>query len=278
MKKVIRNNIIGFIIGIVVFGSISVYATTQLSSNDVEYKDCKSTTQALNELYQRQAALPKAYSVGQTITVANEQYYVIDDSPRGQDYVTALKANPLTATEINNYGAGHVNMYNTNTGDSTYHTASDWNDTNHTGGMAYYSSINCGYGTDSNHTESGCTTSYNSSEVKHVVDAWAQAKFTNGELKTVDGYGARLITKDELIDNLGYGYSDTATTNIFINENVPDWVSSSTSDLGYWTMTQFLDSASQMWSVMDINITYMVSYDSSGAVRPVINIYKSKIQ
>ena len=69
--------------------------------------------------------------------------------------------------------------------------------------MAYYSSSTCGYSTPGDYESydgSGCTTSYASSEVKYVIDGWAASKFTNGEIKTVDGYGSRLITKEEYDD------------------------------------------------------------------------------
>ena len=113
MKKIVKNNFIGFVIGALVFGVIGICAASQLTSDQVEYKSGKSTTQAINELYQRQSRLPKAYSVGQEITVAGEKYYVIADSPRNQDYVTLLKSDALTYSEItaNNYGQGYINKY-----------------------------------------------------------------------------------------------------------------------------------------------------------------------
>ena len=59
--------------------------------------------------------------------------------------------------------------------------------------MAYYSSETCGY--DVGNT--GCTNSYNASDIKYVVDTW---KITKAPVASE----ARLITYDELIDNLGY--------------------------------------------------------------------------
>ena len=222
------------------------------------------------------------YSVGDTITLAGEQYYVIADSDSTKDYVTVLKANPLTATEINTYGVGHVNMYNATLGDSTYHTAYDWNDANHTGGMAYYSSPTCGYN-GSSWIYDGCTNDYATSEVKYVIDAWSQAKFTNGELKTVDGYGARLITFDEA-HSFGYGDEPQSPCGpscgvIYYpkTDAVPSWIYNS--KYWYWTMSPYNNSALYVWYV---NIAGSLGndlsvFDGSDAVRPVLNIYKSKI-
>ena len=206
-----------------------------------------------------------SYSIGQEIIVANEQYYVIADSPSSQDYVIVLKANPLTVDKINTYGAGHVNMYNTDSSDATYHTAYDNNDTNHTGGMAYYSSADCGYGTDSNHTDSGCTNDYATSEVNNVIDAWVQAKFTNGELKTVDRYGtykARLITITE--------YKSIPSTESWRNNG----------NYNYWTMSPFISGGSSMWIIdRSSGVSGVGSVrEESVAVRPVINVYKRAIQ
>lgn len=209
------------------------------------------------------------YSIGNTITLENETYYVIANSGATQNYVTALKATPLTVTEINNYGAGHINRYTNHSQNTTY----EYNDSNNTGGLAYYSSSTCGT-VNGSWISTGCTTSYASSEVKYVVDAWAADKFTNGELKTVDGYRSRLITFDELIDDLGYGYSNTATKVILTNQNVPSWVN----NYLYWTMSQCEDSGVNMWVIDDASsLNGNNVYRFSGAVRPVINIYKSKI-
>ena len=44
------------------------------------------------------------YHIGDEIKVNNIDFYVIADSPASQDYVVALKAEPLTVEEVNTYG------------------------------------------------------------------------------------------------------------------------------------------------------------------------------
>lgn len=50
MKKIIKNNILGFIIGAVLFSGITVYATKYLAG-DITYKDT-NVEEALNDLYE----------------------------------------------------------------------------------------------------------------------------------------------------------------------------------------------------------------------------------
>ena len=84
-----------------------------------------------------------------------------------------------------------VNMYATPTA-SYYRNAFN---NNGYGGMQYYSSETCGdtgipayNGSTWVHT--GCTNDYSKSEIKYVVDEWANANILNGLFE------ARLITSD----------------------------------------------------------------------------------
>ena len=226
-----------------------------------------------------------AYAVGDRIQVAGDTtgdyYRVLVDSPKDDDYVVALKENPLTVDEVNTYGGvgtdnNHVNMYVTNdTNASYYHQAYDQNGY---GGMAYYGSANCGYGTDSNQTDLGCTTSYDASEIKYVVDGWSQARFTQNQLKTVNNYIARLATKEEL-QPIGWSSCSANASSCNNESTTPTWLYAPNYEYWYWTMSQWYDSGSLVWYV-DINgdlNRHRVSLNY-GVVRPVINLYKSKIK
>ena len=214
------------------------------------------------------------YSIGETITLAGEQYYVIQNSDSTKDYVTVLKASPLTYAEMieNNYGQGYINRY-------TYDSVGQVCNYNGYGGLAYYSSPTCGYATPGgSYSDSGCSsegaTNYDSSDIKHVIDDWATSKFTNGELKTVDGYGARLVTKEEL-HPIGWP-SCSSSTYCPKETNAPSWLYNS--KYWYWTMSRWNNSASNVWFVSnDGFLDYGSVNNNYGAVRPVLNIYKSKI-
>ena len=160
-------------------------------------------------------------------------------------------------------------MYNNSTGSSAYRTAYD---NNGYGGMAYYTSVDCGYGDDSNHTSEGCTSDYAQSEVKYVVDAWKAEKAPAAT-------EARLISYEDLLNDLGYENSVTCTGGCYYSgslENVPNWVYNS--NYWYWTMSPNNDSASYVWNVGGGGS--LSNYNVDGldiVVRPVITISKSSI-
>ena len=136
--------------------------------------------------------------------------------------------------------------------------------------MAYYTSETCGY-INNNWVYDGCTTDYAQSEVKYAVDAWKTAQAPAAT-------SARLITYDELLDNLGYENSVTCTGGCYYSgslANVPSWVYG---NYWYWTTSQNGDQASGVWSVYNggsLDNGYVNQYD--GAVRPVIILSKTNI-
>lgn len=209
-----------------------------------------------------------SYKIGDVITYSDMKFYVIANSDSNQDYVTLLKKTPLTDDEVNKYGVGHVNMHITSDTSSSYYQQAYW--IHGYGGMAYYSSLTCGY----NGLSSGCTNDYAKSEIKYVVDAWAADKFKSSDLSVdATGYSARLITYDELL-TLGYNANKTSAgpgTDLLVTDDVPSWVYNS--DYSYWTMSPYNDSTFYVWDVYgtlrDIDIT---SYNS--VVRPVISLKK----
>ena len=212
------------------------------------------------------------YDIGQEVAILNEKYNVIGV---GDDYVTLLKQVPLTYEEMtqNNYGQGYINRY-------TYGSVGQVYNNKGYGALAYYSSPTCGYATpggllDVSGCESEGATNYNNSDIKHVIDDWAVSKFTNGELKTVDGYGTRLATKEEL-QPIGWPSCSSTATYCSKETDTPNWLYNR--NYWYWTMSQANNSASGLWDVGydgDLNVSSVLG--TSGSVRPVLNIYKSKI-
>ena len=186
-----------------------------------------------------------AYNIGDTITYKGINFYVIAPSDTKQDYVTLLKAEPLTSQETTTYGST-----------STYVTSNGY-------GGAYYDN------TDPK------STNYDDSDIKKVVDAWKEAKLTQDDLKEVDGYTTRLLMYDELFDNLGYEIQTCGTDECKkYTENTPSWVYNS--NYWYWTMSPYNDSASYVWYVNNNGYLNGLVY-GDGVVRPVINLLKSAI-
>ena len=204
----------------------------------------------------------QSYSIGDMITYNDIIFYVIEDSNSMKDYVTLLKAEPLTKTEVDLYGGvgtenNHVNRY------TSYSIGS----VNQAGGMSYYSTETCGYINGSSYY-SGCTTDYNKSDIKYVVDAWAIDTISQSYL--VD---ARLLKIEDFRNNLGYADSN------YINENVPSWV-----NIGkyYWTMSQFGNNRMQVWCMFPDNGGTLCNGTIAGneyiVVRPVLELRKSALE
>ena len=122
-------------------------------------------------------------------------------------------------------------------------------------GMQYHSSSNA----------------YDGSYIKTTVDAWKAAKAPAAT-------EARLITFEELTENLGYEYQLIDTSEGYAKtDDTPSWVYNS--NYWYWTMSPYSDSASDVWrvgcdSLADNRVDY---YGGGGVVRPVIVLSKSEL-
>ena len=261
-------------------GSVVVCSTTKLNSDSSIYlTGCKVNNRDVNYAYGiDKSPSYTTYSVGDIVNYNDIDFYVIKDSGVNDNTVTLLKAEPLTVAEVNTYGGvgtddNHVNKYPypEDAGNIAV-------DINGYGGMAYYSSETCGY---INHdvVSYGCTTDYASSDIKYVVDAWANDNFSINDLKN-----KRLITKDEYLNYCieeEYQSSPSNTSIRYIPQY--DWLKADGGD--YYTMSSYddaVDGVSIIISNGDIGLTCIhqhpaVSSGGKGLVRPVVEIYKSAL-
>ena len=209
----------------------------------------------------------KVYNVGDDITYKGMKFYVVSASGAKESSVTALKETPLTVDEVTTYGAGHINRYTTSSQGVAYNS-------NGYGGMTYYSSDTCKSG-----TETGCTSDYDDSDIKYAVDAWANDKLTDTDLKADKlGYKARLLTYEELTTTLGYTPAAKDVTGMNLNsESTPSWVYNS--NYFYWTMSPYQDEALRVWRISsygDVNAGGV--WDClRNVVRPVVTLSKSAL-
>ena len=138
------------------------------------------------------------------------------------------------------------------------------------GSMAYYTSETCGYANDK-WVYDGCTTDYELSEVKYVVDAW---KISQAPAASE----SRLISINE-VASLGYEYRQTCAAcaaRWYKTEEVPTWLYNR--NYNYWTMSSDNDSPSATWRVNADDLNYYNIYNNYGVVRPVIVLPKSALQ
>ena len=160
--------------------------------------------------------------------------------------------------------------------------------------MSYYWDDNChpaayGYSTSSD-SSANCanTNSYATSKVKEMLEGTYINTLGSNKLKEVDGYKIRLITLEELQQNLGISTTMVATWYDVDAINTPTWVYQNFGDQSnnvytYWTMTSSPDSSFRLWCVIldghgsSGNVIGSSVYNNYG-VRPVINLLKSAIE
>ena len=223
-------------------GNQVVCSTTKINSDSSVYlAGCTVNGRSVEGYtYGKEEAAPTytAYSVGDEVSYNNINYYVIKDSSTSEETVTLLKAEPLSYSEVQTYSQG--------TGVQTY-------DMGGYGGMQYHSS----------------SSDYSTSYVKTTVDAWKQAQAPAAS-------EARLITIDDLKDNLGYVLDTSATSEAYIpSSSTPSWVYNSNYD--YWAMSQYQDSTSDVWDVYNDGTLFNIDVDHGYLVRPVITLSKSSL-
>ena len=191
--------------------------TSQPQNNDNDI-----TVQLDYQQHLGQVSAYEAYSVGDTIEFAGSNWYVIKDSTAEEDYVTLMKETVLTNAELGEYA--YANGYDT----MSYY----WNDSCHP--AAY------GYSTNANNCDN--TNSYETSKVKEMLETRYLPTIGESNLKEIDGYKIRLITTNELNENLGWVNLQITAKTDNENANVPIWVYQHLGDQsghvsGCWTMT-----------------------------------------
>ena len=249
--------------------------TTQINPDSSIYlAGCKvNNREVTNYTYGTdKSPLYEAYSVGDEVTYNGVDYYVIKDSGVKDNVVTLLKATPLTTDEVNLYGGvgtanNHVNMH-VPSNESYYQTAFN---ANGYGGIAYYGSSTCGYN-GSEWISDGCTTDYELSEAKYVIDNWVNSNLSNV-------FRARLITKDE--------YELMTTIETYETPTEPgrrtfpmyNWMYNN--DYKYWTMTPEDDSSTVLFIVNQdgfLSGGYVGDFRYAvrpHVLRPVVELYKN---
>ena len=249
-----KLNLVGCIVVKEVTGSYNI--NNNIAKNSYEYLDGLVTKEIVYT----------EYNIGDTFTLNGDSYHIIKDSSKKDDYVVALKDEPLSKDDIIKY-----DPYRNNDGSHSIESMNGY------GSVYYYRNKNCGY-TNGSFSDTDCTTDYDKSILKQTIDAWEHDKFSNNELKEINNYTSRTISIDDLL-NLGYIINGTSSEK---TNNVPDWIYNS--KYWYWTMTGYPNSTFSVWCIMtdgslyDRNIYYWYGYNNTGAVRPVINVYKSAIE
>ena len=175
--------------------------------------------------------------------------------------VTVLKEEPLTIEQLRNYFS--LLGFDEREGDSNVTAVFDFEGY---GGMRF-----------------GENSNYASSDIKQIVDTWAEKNLTFNDLVSDEtGYSARLIKVEE-VRQIGYDWKPYCPTceNTWIKKSdIPSWLFDS--NYAYWTMSAVNDSdrvyQGRENGLSDYDAMYCSPYGPSFAVRPVITIKKSALQ
>ena len=218
-------------------GSEVVCSTTQINSDYTVYlTGCTVAGRSVDYEYgkNKPSSTYDSYSVGDHVSYNGVTYYVIEESGSSNEIVKLLKETPLLKTEIDALNISGLNIVDIN----SY-------------GAVYYGSDN----------------GYNTSKVKEIVDAWKTTVVASGDTAT-----ARLITYDELTDNLGYEKKTDGNILPSSAGTTPTWVYSNR--FRYWTMTQY-KTTSNVWGVDNDGHMNSFNYQNGNTVRPVLELSKS---
>ena len=192
----------------------------------------------------------KSYKAGDIIIYKNTVFYVAEDSNEQTDYLYLLRAFPLSYKQIREYsGIDYNSLY---------------------GEVPYY--INGGCTKDSEVT---CNNLYNNSIVKVIVDNYVANELDANDLKTVDGYKAKLLSIDELLVNYNFEpyNKDTYSIGYQITTNTPKFLLINGEDLYYWLMDNLTDDSSTIGVISSKYIEDSKVYLKS-LIRPTIYLKK----
>lgn len=219
------------------------------SNGSIDYKAIRPVIYLKKSLFNN-----SNYNIGDIVSYGNDNYYVIEESGADKNYLVLFKQEPLTKKQILEATISY-------------------------GVMPYYKSDTCQNG-DNN---SGCSSNYDQSLVKNTLDSWATDKSIMEDLVEVNNYKIRLLTKDELIMRLGYGYHSIITQYSFdVTEDVPLWMYNR--GYNYWTMSSEDDNGLSVYvilnsGIVDLAAQFLIDDENKyvyndNAVRPVINLNK----
>ena len=252
-----------------------------------------------------------SYKIGNKITFAGSDWYVIEDSGKDQEYVTLLKDKILTHEQLGEYGYVFQSTcddwwvengwYGCTTVDQVVTIRND--------GMLYYWSDTCHDRGDYGYAEyddSGCDDHYDykGSKIKETLENVYMPKIGEENLVSVDGSKIRLLTLSEIQNNFGYGHiqnDDYMGIGSEPDEMTPEWLytnfGENSDDIDfairdYYIINNVDDGYDEFFSITiqppcggdgSWSSCYKVgsafdSGNSSKGVRPVINLKKSVIK
>ena len=174
MKRFIKNNLFGFVIGTIIFGSIGVYATHKYQAKDISYKDT-DVESAVNDLYGRVNGSVSKLSKSENFNNSN---YFSSTATDNNLILDGMCFQILRVTDDNEMRI-------------IYNGVAD-------NGECHQQTSTSQIGTSKYSTTYNAQNKYSDSPVKEVVDNWYNEHITSKSKVEKTG----LITKNE-VDSIG---------------------------------------------------------------------------
>ena len=208
----------------------------------------------------------QTFNVLTTVTYANADYIVIGGTESTSDYVTLLKKEPLTYSEVIQYAANHKDATNEDILVMNNGVVSQNTD----GAVQYYVNTKCKDTSDIFGEENNCNLSYSSSIPYMIINDWVNDKLDFNDLKNdSNGDKARLLNADDL-ENIGYIFDNT-TGSYYTNDTALQ--NAMIANGSYWTM---IGNSYNIYSSSSNIFSKVYTFDF-GRIRPVINLKKKSI-
>ena len=239
----------------------------------------------------------REYKIGDIINYNETKFFVIKNSDLEDETVTVLKANPLTEFEIKKYELGHINNYIINVVSGEVVKDDVFSR------VAYLSTIDCHnlgqvwsedaqkYVKDIDYA--GCSSDYETSDVKFIVDRWGAETINNDDLSLdSSGYKARLINENDLMildyisvepdsNNSTVLQAGNGAYKFMFNDNTNDMltmISTYSYILNYQTFKYDKRVAVALGKDRGYNFRSIDLHNAIGTVRPVITLNKKEIE
>ena len=211
------------------------------------------------------------FRVGDIVKYRGINFYVIKNSKKTDETVSLIKANPIVNDDLLYYGSDMeyeiINSLRKYYSPNQYPSTPENDDYIHVGYLfgdkrSYYDNYQ------------NCDLSYENSDIKKLIDVWAEKYLDIKDLeRDKTGFSTRLITIEELQENLGYVLSINGTDRRLIRRETPSFVYNS--QYSYWTMSSSeSDYDSLMWCITQDNVKLWTPSSNSPVIRPVINLKK----
>ena len=300
--KIISNNILGFIIGAIVFGSVGVYAATTIASSIVTYDNSTSggsstnVQGAVDELYNLANTSHCASVSGNTVTFKVGDYVRMTPTSTSYTTDTSMTGAPLSQTinpsELNLWRVIRINSNGTIDMVSEYVSSVVVYFRDRTGYQNLVGYLN----TIAHQYENKCYTvdarhmGY-STQTPYITDTSALTSTTAAQTSSTSSSNVTSATEIKGLGDVGY-ITDTNLVNTALGTLVANNPSGTATI--YWLASRcYSYYLSYIWSYSGrgvdasgvINSDYYLSYYSSrfitygfsGAVRPIVTL-KSSIQ